>query len=172
MNRILVSACLIGHPVRYNGVSVECHHPILQKWLAEGRVVPVCPEVAGGMPNARLPAEIAGGHGGVAVWQDNARVIDSSKKDITAEFVAGARLAAKLAIENGIRVAILKEGSPSCGVNYTYDGTFSHRRISAAGVTAEYLRRSGIQIFSETQIDEANLVLDRLDGESSGESSK
>lgn len=162
-HRILVSACLIGHPVRYNGVSVECDHPVLRKWLAEGRVIPICPEVSGGMPSRRPPAEISGGGGGMAVRLQRARIFDASGRDVTPEFVAGAELVVRQAIDGGIRAAILKNGSPSCGVTYTYDGTFTSRRIAAPGVTAEYLRHAGIRIFSETQIDEALRFVEQLD---------
>lgn len=164
-NRVLVSACLIGEPVRYNGVSVESHHPVLRRWLAEGRLVPVCPEVAGGMPLRRSPAEVTGGEGGIAVRLRGARVVDSSGQDVTAEFVSGAEQVILQAIDAGIRVAILKDGSPSCGVTYTYDGTFTGRRVAASGIMAERLHHAGIRIFSETQIDDAVRFVDQMDSE-------
>ncbi len=163
MNRILVSACLLDEPVRYNGVSVACRHPVLQRWLAENRVISLCPEVAGGLPNRRPPVEIAGGRGGVSVRLRQAIVIDPAGRDLTAEFIAGAEHALRLARENGIGVALLKEGSPSCGVNFTYDGTFSGQRVPASGVTADFLRHAGIHTFSELQIEEADAFLVQLD---------
>lgn len=162
-NRVLVSACLIGEPVRYNGVSVKCDHPILRKWLAEGRLLPVCPEVSGGMPLRRPPAEISGGEGGVAVRLHRARVVDSSGRDVTAEFVAGAKLVVRQALDSGIRAAILKDGSPSCGATYTYDGTFTGRRIAAPGVMSDRLRDAGVRIFSETQIEDARRFMEQLE---------
>ena len=115
MQHVLVSSCLLGFPARYNGDQVACEHPVLRGWQAEGRIVVFCPEVAGGLPTPRPPAEVAAGKGGWLVLAGEARVIDKTGEDVTEPFVRGARLAQDLARTRQIRIAILKEGSPSCG---------------------------------------------------------
>ena len=152
-----MSACLLGQPVRYDGRS-SVHPDLLQVWQREGRVVPLCPEVAGGLPTPRPPAEIPGGQGG-AVLDGEARVVTVQGEDVSAEFLAGARLALELVRRHGIRVAVLKSGSPSCGNRQVYDGTFSGSKIDGEGVTSALLRREGVQVFSELELEEAARAL-------------
>ena len=163
MHRILVSACLLGHPVRYNGLDKKTDDDHLRRWVAQGRVVAVCPEVAGGLPVPRPPAEIVGGGGGVAVLTGASRVIARTGADVTAEFVHGADHALAKAEEHGIRVAVLKEGSPSCGSSYSYDGSFSGTRVLAPGVTTARLMAAGIRVFSEHELAAADACLRALD---------
>lgn len=160
---ILVSACLLGEPVRYNGTGMRCDDAILRRWLDEGRVVPFCPEVAGGLPVPRLSAEISTGAGGAKVLAGEHRVLATDGQDFTPQFVAGAHLALAEAQRRNIRVAILKEGSPSCGSGQIYDGTFSGQRIPGSGVTAALLRSAGIAVFSEEQLADASALLMRLE---------
>ena len=160
---LLVSACLLGEAVRYDGADKRCDHEVLRRWVAEGRVVSVCPEVAGGLPVPRPPAEIANAAGGPGVLAGTARVIDNTGRDVTAPFVTGAKEVLACAKARGIRVAVLKEGSPSCGSSYTYDGTFTRTRVPAPGVTAALLRQVGIQVFSEDQLDKAEQVLEQAE---------
>ena len=157
---MLVSACLLGQPVRYDG-RASGHPDLLQTWQQQGRVVPLCPEVAGGLPTPRPPAEIPGGQGG-AVLDGEAQVVTVLGEDVSAEFLAGARLALELVRRNGIRVAVLKAGSPSCGNRLVYDGTFSGNKIAGEGVTSALLRREGVLVFSELELDEAARALDLL----------
>jgi len=164
---ILVSACLLGHPVRYDGASAEGDHRALLRWAAEGRVIPVCPEVAGGLPTPRRPAEISRERGGPSVSQGEARVIDAAGRDVTDSFIKGAGHALVVARARGVRLAVLKDGSPSCGSSYVYDGSFTGRRIPGRGVTAAVLRDAGITVFSEAQLEEASLYLARLETEDS-----
>lgn len=152
-----MSACLLGQPVRYDGRS-SGHPDLLQLWQQQGRVVPLCPEVAGGLPTPRPPAEIPGGQGG-AVLDGEARVVTVQGEDVSAEFLAGARLALELVRRHGIRVAVLKSGSPSCGNRQVYDGTFSGSKIDGEGVTSALLRREGVQVFSELELEEAARAL-------------
>lgn len=163
MQFILVSACLLGSPVRYNGTHKRSDHDILQQWVGEGRVVPICPEIAGGLPVPRPPAEIVGAAGGVDVLAGLARVMDPDANDISASFVAGAAHALHQAQHRGIRVAVLKEGSPSCGSGYIYDGTFTGTRVPRSGVTAALLASAGVTVFSEEQFAEANELLCELE---------
>ena len=166
MEFILVSACLLGSPVRYNGSDASLGKSLLDQWVRDGRVVSVCPEVAAGMPVPRPPAEIERGLGGLRVLGAEARVREDSGRDVTREFVAGAHHALRIASERRIRIAVLKEGSPSCGANFTYDGSFSGNQVPQSGVTAALLREAGLSVFSENQLLEAAPAIDRLEAAS------
>lgn len=161
-HKVLVSACLLGQPVRYDG-RASGHPDILQRWQREGRVVPLCPEVAGGLPTPRPPAEIPGGQGR-AVLEGQAQVLTVQGEDVTGAFVQGARLALALVRRHGIGIAVLKAGSPSCGNLLTYDGTFSGTRVAGEGVTTALLRQAGVQVFSELELDAAVQALAALEG--------
>ncbi len=154
MIRILVSACLLGEHVRYDGGHAACNSRLLARWRSEGRLVSFCPEVAGGLPVPRRAAEIAGGDGS-AVMTGIARVLDASGRSLTEHFLSGARKGLETAIQNGLRVAILKDGSPSCGSTFVYDGTFSGVRRPGQGVTVALLSEAGIRVFGESEIEAA-----------------
>ena len=109
------------------------------------------------------PAEVAEGKGGRLVLAGEARVIDKSGEDVTEPFVRGAKQAREIALARQMRIAILKEGSPSCGSSYSYDGTFSHQRLPLPGVTTAALEEAGVRVFSENQFDEAEEFLETLD---------
>ena len=159
-HKVLVSACLLGQPVRYDG-RASGHPDLLQRWQAEGRVVPLCPEVAGGLPTPRPPAEIPGGQGG-DVLDGGAQVLTVAGEDVSAAFLAGAQQALALVRRYDIRVAVLKAGSPSCGNRLTYDGTFTGVKVPGEGVTTALLRREGVQVFSELELEEAQRALAAL----------
>ncbi|WP_263216114.1 DUF523 domain-containing protein [Pseudomonas atacamensis] len=161
MEKILVSRCLLGHRVRYDG-GASGPFDLLEQWIEEGRVVPLCPEVAGGLPTPRAAAEIPGGQGG-EVLDGIAAVITTDGEDVSAQFLEGARQALELVQKHGIRVAVLKANSPSCGNLLTYDGTFSGVRVSGEGVTAALLKRHGVRVFSELELAEAAVTLAALD---------
>ncbi|UST74207.1 DUF523 domain-containing protein [Pseudomonas siliginis] len=161
MEKILVSRCLLGHRVRYDG-GASGPFDLLEQWIEEGRVVPLCPEVAGGLPTPRAAAEIPGGQG-VEVLDGIAAVITTEGEDVSAQFLEGARQALELVQKHGIRVAVLKANSPSCGNLLTYDGTFSGVRVSGEGVTAALLKRHGVRVFSELELAEAAVTLAALD---------
>ncbi len=163
MESVLVSACLLGEAVRYNGGDMRCDDGILQRWLREGRVVSVCPEVAGGLPVPRPRAEIALGAGGEQVLAGNARAIDSNGRDVTACLVRGAEQALERARAMRVRVAVLKEGSPSCGTGFIFDGSFSDTRVPHRGVTAALLQQAGIHVFSEAQLAAADALLGQFE---------
>ncbi|MGE8352693.1 MAG: DUF523 domain-containing protein [Pseudomonas protegens] len=160
MHKILVSRCLLGHRVRYDG-GASGPFDQLAAWLQEGRVVALCPEVAGGLPTPRAAAEIPGGQG-VDVLEGRAPVMTTEGEDVSAEFLSGARQALELVEKHGIRIAVLKANSPSCGNVLTYDGTFSGIKVQGEGVTAALLQRHGVQVFSELQLPDAAAALAAL----------
>jgi uncharacterized protein YbbK (DUF523 family) len=164
MERILVSACLMGRRVRYDGGAKTSSDARLAQWRAEGRLVPFCPEVEGGLPTPRPPAEIEAGAGGAAVLEGRARVLTDGGADVTGEFLTGARRALATARTHDIRLAVLKDGSPSCGALTVYDGAFQGRRAAGRGVTTALLERNGIRVFTEDQVAEAADYLRALEG--------
>jgi uncharacterized protein YbbK (DUF523 family) len=163
MERILVSACLVGRPVRFDGRAKTVDDALLDGWRAEGRLVPFCPEVEGGLPVPRPPAEIEGGVGGAAVLAGSARVLTPEGADVTRHFLAGAYSALAVARSMDLRIAILKEGSPSCGSLRIHDGTFRGRVAPGAGVTAALLEAYGIRVFGEDRIADAAACLGELE---------
>ena len=138
----LASACLCGVSCRYDGRASTVEE--LAKLHEENRILAICPEVDGGLPVPRPPCELR-----------NGRAVTREGMDVTDQFQAGAALALKLARAHGIRVAVLKENSPSCGGAMVYDGTFSGRRVPGRGITADMLLRHGIRIVSEHTFQEA-----------------
>ena len=158
--KVLVSRCLLGHRVRYDG-GASGPYGQLARWQDEGRIIALCPEVAGGLPTPRAPAEIPGGQG-LDVLNGKAPVMTSEGEDVTAAFMDGAQQALALVNRHGIRIAILKANSPSCGNVQTYDGSFSGVKVEGQGVTAALLAGAGVQVFSELQLDDAAQALARL----------
>ena len=143
MKKILVSQCLYGgEPVRYDGKTKEETDSRFLKWKEEGRLIPVCPEVFGGLPTPRADAQRVGD-----------KVIARTGKDVTAEYMKGAFEAVRLAEEHCVLCAIMKEKSPSCGSNKIYDGTFEGNLIDGQGTAVEQLRNAGIKVFSEEELD-------------------
>ena len=151
-SKILVSACLLGVPVRYDGGAFD-KHAVLARWQAQGRIISLCPEVAGGLPTPRLPAEIQG----------KTKVINTVNQNVTAFFLKGAQHALELAKTHDVKMAVLKAKSPSCGNSEIYDGSFSGRLIEGQGVTAKALSDAGVKIFNETELFEAEAYLQTLD---------
>ena len=136
---ILVSACLLGKNCKYTGGNNR--NGAVIAFLEGKEYIPFCPEQAGGLPTPRLPSEIRGDG-----------VVNSQGEDVTAAFLLGAARALEVCEASGADLAILKEGSPSCGVHLVYDGTFSGRKIDGMGMTARRLREAGIAVMSENDI--------------------
>lgn len=157
MTKILISACLLGERVRYHGGDAKIDHPMLTRWHDEGRLVTICPEVAGGLTTPRPAAEIT-------TTASGRRVLTSAGRDVTRAFEHGAELAAAACADNAIRIAILKDGSPSCGSGSVFDGSFTGRRVAGPGITAARLAAAGVRIFSESEIDAAADYLAALEG--------
>ena len=159
-SKVLVSRCLLGHRVRYDGGASGPYDPLAQ-WQDEGRVIALCPEVAGGLPTPRAAAEIPGGQG-FDVLNGRAPVMTTEGEDVTEAFVSGANQALALVKQHNIRIAVLKANSPSCGNRLTYDGTFSGTKIEGQGVTTALLSAAGIQVFNELELLEAAKALAAL----------
>ncbi len=159
MIKILVSACLDGHPVRYDGEDNPVPSLIWKKWQNEGRLVSICPEVAGGLNTPRAPAEIISD----PQSPDQHQVITIDGDNVTDAFKKGATLAAALAEHNKIQIAILKANSPSCGNSHIYDGHFSGTKISGQGISAQVLSQMKVKVFNENQLEDAELYLNQLE---------
>ena len=134
--KIMVSACLLGDNVKYNGGNNK--NDELIEFLKDYEVIKVCPEVFGGLSTPRDPSEIL-----------NNKVITINGMDVTDKFTEGAKKTLEVARKNDVKIAILKKNSPSCGSNSIYDGTFSHNIVEGSGITARLLKENGIIVFDE-----------------------
>lgn len=143
---ILVSACLAGIEVRYDGG--HCLADKVRMLVEKGQGVTVCPEVLGGLTTPRDPAEIIGGNG-EDVLDGKAKVIDITGKDVTENFMKGAYMALEKAKKLNATLVVLKENSPSCGSSMIYDGSFTGKKTPGLGVTAALLKRHDIQVISD-----------------------
>jgi len=150
-DKILISSCLLGNKVRYDGQIIPFEHSLIALWQEEGRLVTICPEIEGGLSVPRTPAELK---------PKLAKVITSEGTDVTAQFHKGASRSLALCLKLKIRFAILKESSPSCGSSVVYDGTFNNMKVSGQGITTKLLRQYGINVFSENNFTSLVNLLD------------
>lgn len=144
---LLVSACLLGQRVRYDGDHAQLASTALMTQLnANFILVPICPELLGGLTTPRLPAEIV---------RQNQRieVINISGKNLTDAFHVGAHKAGDIALQHGIKRALLKSKSPSCGRGLIYDGSFTGRLLAGDGIATQHLQSIGVQVFHEDEIE-------------------
>ena len=141
MKKILISACLYGEKCRYDGGDNLISE--LDLLRDKCTLIPVCPEVMGGLSTPRNPSEIVGD-----------RVVMNDGRDVSAEYKKGAEIALGTAIENDCKIALMKAKSPSCGCGKIYDGTFSRTLTDGDGITVRLLKENGIKVFNETQIKE------------------
>lgn len=146
---ILVSACLLGINCKYSGDNNNSEK--LKEYLKDKEFIIVCPEQLGGISTPRDPSEIVG-EGGESVLVGDGKVLSNNDKDVSDSFVRGAEETLKIAKLYNCRQAILKEGSPSCGSNLIYDGSFSGVKVNGQGVTTSLLRQHGISVISEKDI--------------------
>ena len=137
---ILVSACLLGCPCRYDGKSKP--NDAVLALMEHHTLIPICPEQMGGLATPRVPAE-----------RKDGGVFTERGRDVTEQYRRGAEEALRLAQLYGCKYAILKERSPSCGNGQIYDGSFSRRLIDGDGVTAQLLKAHGITVLGESEVD-------------------
>ena len=140
MKKLLVSACLLGCPCRYDGNAK--HNKAVLALGADYSLIPICPEQAGGLPTPRVPSERVGD-----------KVLTKDGADVTVQYLRGAQTALYLAKTLGATAAVLKARSPSCGCGEIYDGSFTGRLIQEDGVTASLLLRNGIFVTTEETLD-------------------
>ena len=140
---MLISSCLLGVRCRYDAKRTE-PHPEAQKLYQEGRLVPLCPELLGGLSCPRDPAEI----------QPDGRILTSRGEDVSEAFARGATQVLNACLNLGIKQAVLKERSPSCGSMQVYDGVFSGNLISGMGCCTRLLREHGIEVYSESILED------------------
>ena len=137
--KILVSGCLLGLACRFDGKSKP--HPKVLKLAKAETLIPFCPECFGGLPTPRPPSEIKGN-----------RVVSAEGADVTAQYRKGAEEALRLCQTLGIKKAILKARSPSCGSGAVYDGTFTKTLRRGDGITAALLKANGIEVLTEEEL--------------------
>lgn len=138
---ILVSSCLIGLNTKYNGGNNYTQN--IEKLREKYEVITFCAEQEGGLPTPRIPSEINGD-----------KVINKEGKDVTKEFNLGAQKCLELVKKYGIKIAVLKESSPSCGSSNIYDGTFTGTKVLGMGFTAKLLSQNDVKIYTEKNFTE------------------
>lgn len=142
MENVLVSACLLGFDCKYSGGSNKLPERQLAALKERFRLIPVCPETAGGLPTPRQPSERLG-----------ERVLSRQGQDVTAQYQKGAETALRLARRYGCKAALLKEKSPSCGSGLIYDGSFTGTLVTGDGVAAQALKEEGLIVFGESDAE-------------------
>ncbi len=141
--KVLVSACLLGVNCKYDGHNNE--NDKVLKYLEDKEIIPICPEIMGGLSTPRDPSERVG-----------KKVYSNKGLDVTDKFTRGAEETLRLARKLNVHKAILKARSPSCGYQKIYDGTFNHQIIDGHGITAELLKKNGFEILTEEDIAKRN----------------
>ncbi len=141
MDKIIVSSCILGNNTKYNGGNN--YNPLVERLKEKYIIIPICPEVMGGLGIPRIPSE-----------RINDRVINKNGDDVTNNYLLGLDKVLKLIENEEIKYAVLKDGSPSCGSKSIYDGTFTGNKIHGMGITAEGLSKLGIKIITEKEIEE------------------
>ena len=142
MENVLISACLLGFECKYCGGSNKLPEQQLAVLRERFRLIPVCPETAGGLPTPRDPSERLGG-----------KVVSNQGRDVTAQYQKGAETALRLARRYDCKAALLKEKSPSCGSGQIYDGSFTGTLAPGDGVAAQLLKEEGLIVFGESDTD-------------------
>ncbi len=138
---VIVSACLLGVKCRYDGTGKL--EESLKELLKHHNLIPVCPEIYGGLQTPRESAE-----------RIKDKIFTKSGVEVTENYQRGAKEILKLAKLYNCKYAILKERSPSCGYGKIYDGTFTGNLVEGNGILAEVLAKHGIIILGESRIEE------------------
>ncbi len=138
---LLISACLMGIKCRYDGKQKKI--PELDRLMESYVLIPVCPEVLGGLPTPRVPSERRG-----------EAVVTRDGRDVTENYRQGARESLRICQMTHTDCALLKERSPSCGFGSIYDGTFTGTLCPGDGVCAALLKQHGVRVYGESQVTE------------------
>ena len=147
--KIIISACLLGDDVKYDGTNNSIlNDPLIQKLIELDMLIKICPEVEGGLPIPRPKAEIIGN-----------KVQNIQKIDVTQQFLLGAQKICEIAQKNSVKIAILKSKSPSCGKDFVYDGSFSKVLINGDGLSVRALKKMGVKVFSEKELKKVEKIL-------------
>lgn len=147
---LIISACLLGVKCRYDGADNAI--PDIKELGKQFTLIPVCPEQLGGLPTPRHPAELQAK--AEDVLENRGIICNNIGQDVTAEFLRGAKISLKIALDNKAKLAVLKESSPSCGSTFIYDGTFTQKKIRGMGVTTALYLQHSIRVLSEKNINE------------------
>jgi uncharacterized protein YbbK (DUF523 family) len=145
--KVIISACLLGEKCRYDGN----HNRIKLSHIDNVEYISACPEVLGGLSTPRTPAEMQNIAEKIIIGEGT--IIDKLGKNVTSEFLDGANQALDLAIKHGVRIALLKSNSPSCGMGKVYDGTFSNQLIEGNGIFSEKCIQHKIDVISSDNIE-------------------
>jgi len=154
----------MGFKVRYNGQDKPLLAGVLERWQQEQRLIIHCPELAAGLATPRLPAELVGG-GGIAALRGEAKIQDSDGSDVSQTYLLAAWLALKTAQDAGCRLALMTDGSPTCGSTKIYDGTFQGVTQPGMGVAAALLRQNGIEVYAQSELSALIARVEALDKE-------
>lgn len=140
--KILVSSCLLGMKINYEGKA----HPVneLRQLFLQAQAIPVCPEVLAGLPIPRDRAEIVMVNGERKVYNDK-------EVDLTEAYTLGAQRTMDTARASGVKIAIMKSKSPSCGCGKVYDGTFTGNLVDGDGIIVALLKENGIRVITEEE---------------------
>lgn len=141
MKSLLISSCLLGENVRYDGGNCEIAAELLSQIKNKFQIISLCPEVTAGFSTPRNPIELSEG-----------KIINAQGRDLTYMFDKALLKIDELVKEHNITLALMKESSPSCGVSNIYDGTFSGNIIDGSGIITSYLKNKNIKVFSENQL--------------------
>ncbi len=147
--KLLISSCLLGNNVKYNGGNNILSEELLEKLKKRYELYACCPEVDGGLPTPRIPCEI--------ISQDPLKVINKKNEEKTQQFVKGAQIALQICKDKNIKKALFKANSPSCSNKYIYDGSFTSSKVPGVGVAAQTLINNDVTVYNEAEID--NLFL-------------
>jgi uncharacterized protein YbbK (DUF523 family) len=150
MQMILVSACLAGINCRYGGGS--CEDAAIKAMVQQGKAIPVCPEILGGLDVPRPACEL------IRAADGSVRVVSKDGRDLTAAMVRGAKKTLAVAKALGVAKVIVKSRSPSCGYGLIYDGTFTGKLVSGNGLAVELLLKNKIKVYTENDFSREDLI--------------
>ncbi len=154
--KVLISACLLGKNCRHNGG----HSQLIELEKINVEWIPVCPEESGGLGTPRPSAEMQ--ENAEYILNGKGKVVTNKGKNVTHEFIRGAEISLQLGLEVGVKTAILKSKSPSCGIGKTYDGSFTKTLKIGNGIFAHLCQENDINCISSDNINQIKKTLAKL----------